>query len=387
MGLKKVAVVGAGMTKFGRRLQETGPEMCYQAAKMALDSSGLSLRDIDCVVTPTLGEYMEGIGNKTFLWQTCTGGWRKPAIRPYVGGGTGGFGIGFAYYCIASGMFDTCMVAVGEKSSTADPRPQHAFSLNFDPVLERGLRLTAPSYFALRFTRYLENYGVSRRDVALVAVKNKKNALDHPAAATPGDFTVDDILNSEMICWPITRLEITSPGDGGTAVVLASENVARRLTSKPVWIEGVGYCMDTWFYQNKSPDYYRELEYAAAKAYAMAGIKEPRKEIHVIELWDSFTYWELQFLEAMRFCGPGEAARLTADGVTARNGDLPVNPSGGELGCSQPAGAVGPWRVAEIFWQLRGEAGAWQVPGHPKRGLAQCYGGNGQSTSVVILGI
>jgi acetyl-CoA C-acetyltransferase len=389
MSLKKVAVVGAGMTKFGRRLKDTGPELCYQAGKMALDSSGLKLEDIDFMVSPILGEYMDGVGNKVALWNSSTGAWRKPIIRPYVGGGTGGFAIYLGYCGIASGLFDTCLISVGDKSSSADPRPQHAFSTNFDPILEQPFSLTAPAIFALRAARYLEKYGLSKRDVALVAVKNKKNGLDHPCAM-PGiaaDLTIEDVLNSPMISWPINRLECVSPGDGGAAVVLASENIARRITDKPVWIEGVGFVMDTFYYMNKSPDYYRELEYAAEKAYKMAGIKEPRKEINVIELWDSFTFWELQFLEAMKICPPGEACRLTADGVTNRNGDLPVSPSGGQLGCGQPAGAVGPWRVAEIFWQLRGEAGKWQVPGKPRRGIAQTYGGVGQSTAVVILGI
>jgi acetyl-CoA C-acetyltransferase len=387
MSTKKVAIVGAGITKFGRRLQETGPELNYEAAKMALDSSGLSLKDIGCIVTPILGEFIDGIGNKNDLWHSSSGAWRKPAIRPYVGGGTGGFALLLGYYYIVSGLFDTVLIPAGEKSSTPEPRPQHAFSTNFDPILERAYRMTAPGIFALRFASYLNNYGVSRRDVALISVKNKRNALDHPSAFSAAELTVDDVLNSEPICWPVNRLEITSPGDGGAAVVLAAEHVARRLTDKPVWIEGVGTAMDTFYYLNKSPDYYRELDYAATKAYEMAGIKEPRKEIHVIELWDSFTFWELQFLEAMHICAPGEACRLTADGVTGRNGDLPVNPSGGLLGCGQPVGGTGVWRMAEIFWQLRGEAGKWQVPGKPRRGIAQTYGGVGQSTAVMILGI
>jgi acetyl-CoA C-acetyltransferase len=129
------------------------------------------------------------------------------------------------------------------------------------------------------------------------------------------------------------------------------------------------------------------VEKAAKMAYNMAGIKDPRKEINIVEPYDPFAYKELHHLEGLGFCQKGQAAKLTASGVTQRNGDLPVCPSGGLLGVGNPIAAAGLMKVAEIFWQLRHEAGKRQVPGNPKRGLAQAWGDLMQVGTVVVLGV
>jgi len=201
------------------------------------------------------------------------------------------------------------------------------------------------------------------------------------------DITVEDVLNSEVLAWPVQRLDISPTSDGAAAMVLAAEHVAKRITDKPVWVKGVGWALDTAYWTNRDLYYPKYVESAARMAYDMAGIKEPRKEIHVVEPYDPFDYKELHHLEGLLLCGKGEAPRLTADGVTARDGDLPVCPSGGLLGVGNPIAASGVMKLNEIFWQLRGEAGKRQVPGQPRTGLAQSWGDLMQVGCVVVLGI
>jgi len=388
MTTRKVAIVGAGMTKFMRRAQETGPELAWQASKMALDSCEMTLDQIDSVALGTAPDAFDGVHLNGEYLSDGAGAWGKPYMRSYVGGGTGVFAPIQGWYHVASGLFDTCLVVCEEKMSSCQPHPQGAFLTIFDHTTERPLKPNLLWIFALEMNRYMQTYGLSKRDIALVSVKNKRNAADHPAALLGNrDITVDDILNSEVLAWPVQRLDVSPVTDGAVAIVLAAEHVARRITDKPVWIEGVGWSLDTAYWTNRDLAYPRYVENAARMAYEMAGITEPRKQIHIVEPYDPFDYKELHHLEGLLLADRGDAPRLTADGVTQRDGDMPVCPSGGLLGVGNPIAAAGLMKVAELFWQLRGEAGPRQVPGKPRRGLAQAWGDLMQVGTVVILGI
>lgn len=182
------------------------------------------------------------------------------------------------------------------------------------------------------------------------------------------------------------ELDVSPVTDGAVAVVLAADNVARRVTPQPVWIEGVGWNLDSAYWTNRDLSYPTYVEEAARMAYRMAGITEPRQQIHIAEPYDPFDYKELHHLEGLMLFPKGKAAEATALGITQRNGDLPVCPSGGLLGVGNPIAAAGLMKVAELFWQLRGEAGARQVPGNPRRGVAQAWGDLMQVGTVVVMG-
>ena len=385
MGMRKVAIVGAGITKFVRRAQETGKELSWQASKMALDSCGLTLDDIDMVTLGTAPDAFDGVHMKGEYLADGAGAFRKPYMRHYVGGGTGVFSPIHGWFHVASGMADICLVVAEEKMSSCHPHPQGAFLTIFDHTTEQPLKPTLIWIFALEMNRYMQTYGISKADIARVSVKNKHNALDHPSAQVAEDITVEDVLNSETLCWPVNRLDISPASDGAAAVVLASERVARRLTDKPVWIDGVGMAIDTAYWATRDLSYPRYVETAARMAYDMAGIKEPHKEIHVAEPYDPFDYKELHHMEGLLLCPRGEAARLTAEGYTARDGNLPICPSGGALGVGNPIAATGLMKVIEIFLQLRGEADKRQIPGHPRCGLAQAWGDLMQMGTVIVL--
>jgi acetyl-CoA C-acetyltransferase len=388
MGMRKVAVVGAGMTKFVRRAQETGKELSFEASKMALETCDLVLDDVDCVVHGTAPDSFDGVHMKGEYLADGSGGWRKPYTRCYVGGGTGVFAPIHGWYHVASGLFDICLVVCEEKMSSCQPHPQGAFLTIFDHTIERPLAPNLLWIFAMEMNRYMTVHGLKKEDIALVSVKNKRNAADHPCSLLGDpDITLEDVLNSEVLAWPVQRLDVSPVTDGAVALVLAAEHVARRISDKPVWIEGVGWNLDTTYWTNRDLYYPRYVENAARMAYEMAGITEPRKEIHIAEPYDPFDYKELHHLEGLLLFDRGKAPEATALGITQRDGDLPVCPSGGLLGVGNPIAAAGLMKVAELFWQLREEAGPRQVPGQPKRGVAQAWGDLMQVGTVVVMGV
>ncbi len=383
--MRRVAIVGAGITKFVRRAQETGKELSFEATKMALDSCGLTLKDIDMVTLGTAPDAFDGVHMKGEWLSDGAGAWRKPYMRNFVGGGTGVFAPIHGFFHVASGMADTCMVVCEEKMSSCYPHPQGAFKTIFDHTLEQPLNPTLIWIFALEMNRYMNTYGLTKKDIAGVSVKNKRNALDHPSAQIPENITVEDVLNSETLAWPVNRLDISPASDGAAAVILCSEEKAKKITDRPVWISGVGWNIDTAYWATKDLSYPRYVEKAARQAYEMAGIKEPHKEIQVAEPYDPFSYKELHHMEGLLLCKKGEAARMLADGVTERTGNLPTCPSGGALGVGNPIAATGLMKIIEIFLQLRGEAGKRQVPGNPRVGLAQAWGDLMQVGTVVVM--
>jgi len=387
MGMRRVAIVGAGMTQFVRRSLETGRELAWEAASKALESCEMTLDDVESVVMGTAPDAFDGVHMKSEWLSDGAGAWGKPYMRGYVGGGTGVFSAAQGWYHIASGLFDTCLVVCEEKMSPCRPHPQAAFISIFDNFTERALGPNLLWIFALEMNAYMQRYGLKKEDIALVAVKNKRNAANHPAALLgDANITLQDILNSEVLAWPVQRLDVSPVSDGAVAVVLAADNVARRVTNKPVWFEGVGWNLDTAYWTNRDLSYPTYVEEAARMAYKMAGITEPRKQIHVAEPYDPFDYKELHHLEGLMLFDKGKAPEATALGVTQRDGDLPVCPSGGLLGVGNPIAAAGLMKIAELFWQLREEAGARQVPGKPRRAVAQAWGDLMQVGTVVVLG-
>ena len=382
---KRVAVVGAGLTLFRRRMKETPRELAWEAAKLALDNAGLELKDIDCVVFGSAPDAFDGIHMQGENMVDGVGAYKKPFVRVYVGGGTGVFVPIAGWWHIASGLCKKTLVVAEEKMSPVKPHPQYVFHHIFDPITDKPLGVNLIWIFALEMHRYMYKYGIKKEDIALVAVKNKRNALDHPAAQVAANISVEDVLNSEVLVWPVQRLDISPVTDGAAAVVMVSEDEAKRITDTPVWVEGVGWNLDTTYWTNRDLAFPKYLYYAGKMAYKMAGVKNPRKEIDVAEVYDPFDYKELHHMEGLQLARKGEAPILTKEGITQRDGDLPINPSGGLLGVGNPIAAAGTMKVAEIFWQLRQEAGARQVKNDPVTGLAQAWGDLMQIGTVIIM--
>jgi len=383
--MRDVAVIGAGMTMFRRRLKETGKELCYEAAKMALDSAGITLKDVDNVVLGSAPDAFDGIHMKGENLSDGSGGYRKPYMRVFTGGGTGVFAPIAGWWHVASGMADICLVVCEEKMSCIQPHPQAAFAHIWDPILDRPLKPNLVWIFAMEMNRYMHVHNVSKEDIALVAVKNKNNALDHPCAQLAAKITVDDVLNSEMMAWPVNKLDISPPSDGAAALVLASKDMASKLTDNPVWISGVGWSIDSTMWTNRDLYFPEYVAKAAKMAYKMARIDNPKKDIDVAEPYDPFDYKELHHMEGLLLCDKGQAPILTKEGVTQRDGDLPVCPSGGLLGVGNPIAATMGVKACEIYWQLSGQAGKRQVPNDPRTGVCQAWGDLMQFGSVMVM--
>ena len=339
---RRVAVVGAGMTRFVRRAQETGKELAWEASREALASCELPLDRIDAVCLTSAPDAFDGVHMKGEYLSDGAGAFGRPFIRTYVGGGSGVFTAIQAYYTVASGMADVVLAVAEEKMSSTQPHPQGAFLTIFDNILERPLGPNLLWIFALEMNRYMTVHGIDKRDIAAVAVKNKRNAADHPAALLgQADITIEDVLASETLAWPVQRLDVSPISDGAVAIVVASEEAAKQITGDPVWIQGVGWNLDTAYWTNRDLVFPEYVANAARMAYGMAGVTEPRKQIHVAEPYDPFDYKELHHLEGLLLFDKGKAPEAARDGVLDRKGDLPSCPSGGLLGVGNPIAAAG----------------------------------------------
>src|SRR5256885_14347406 len=163
--------------------------------------------------------------------------------------------------------------------SPLHPHPQYAFWSIFDQILERPLGTTLLWIFSLEMRRYMHKYGIKEEEIAEVAVKNKGNAIDHPSAQLGAKITVSDVMNSEPICSPVKRLDVSPPSDGAAAVVLGSEKGAKKLTAEPVWPDGGSCATDTRAWTNRDLANPQDVEKAAKMDYKTAGIRNPRREI------------------------------------------------------------------------------------------------------------
>ncbi len=387
--MPKVAILGAGMTKFMRRSLETGRELCWEAASAALREADMTLDQIECVVMATAPDAFDGVHMKGEYLLDGAGAKGKPYTRVYVGGGSGVFAVIAGWWHVASGAFRNCLVVAEEKMSPTQPHPQGAFNAIYDQFLERPLGVNLLWIFALEMHRYMLTYGIKLETIAGVAVKNKRNAKDHPASQVAGDFTIQQVVEAEVMAYPVTRLMVSPVTDGAVAMVLAGEEQAKKRAGKQVWVEGVGWNLDTSYWTNRDLAYPQYVENAARMAYKMAGITKPREQIHIVEPYDPFAYKELHHLEGLQLADKGQAPKLLEQGFWDRDTTtgIPSSPSGGLLGVGNPIAAAGLAKAAEIYWQLKGEAGPRQIKRQAKRGVAQAWGDLMQVGTVVVLGI
>src|SRR5438552_17577692 len=222
------------MTKFVRRAQETGKELSWIAAKAALDNAGLTIDDVDAVCLTSAPDAFDGVHRKGDYLSDGAGGWSKPFIRTYVGGGSGVFTAIQGWYTVASGQADVVLCVAEEKMSSCQPHPQGAFLTIFDNILERPLGPNLLWIFALEMNRYMQRYGLEKRDIAAVAVKNKRNAADHPAALLgQAHNSVEDVLASDELAWPLQRLDVWPTRDAPVPITRASVDAGRLPAAAP----------------------------------------------------------------------------------------------------------------------------------------------------------
>lgn len=382
----RVAVIGAGMTRFVRRAEETPGELTALAVEMALEDANLTIDDIDCVCLGTAPDAFDGIHMNGENLLAGAGGTRKPYLRHYVGGGTGVMSPIHGWMHIASGKFKNCLVVAEEKMSPCNPHPAGAFLTIFDHTTEQPLELTLIHIFSLEMNRFMHTFGYTEEEIAEISVLCKKNALGHPAAQIAQTITVEDVMNSPVLSWPVKRLDISPTSDGACAIVLSNEHTARTHCKHPVFIEGIGFRLDTAYWCTRDLAFPTYVAMAAQDAYRMAGITRPEDEIDIWEPYDPFNYKALHHMNGLLMDRTGRKTKdLLFSGAFERDGSHPLCPSGGALGVGNPIAATGLMKIAELYFQLSGQAGARQVAKSPRRGIAQAWGDLMQVGTVVVM--
>jgi acetyl-CoA C-acetyltransferase len=379
--VRSVAIVGAGQTHHARRRTDVSQVgLAREAVTRALQDADLTMDDIDSVVVCT-GPVLFAAVNQPEKWLVDAIGARlKPVVRVTSGGGTGLAGSLAALNQIRGGFADRVLVVAYDKLS--EGALQYSISTLYDPFWGREFAVGIMGFSAAYWKARMDVLGHTEEAAALVSVKNHANAMRNPYAHVRKQVTVDDVLNSRPLCWPIKLLDVPPISDGACAVVLASEDAARN-SPDPAWIRGMAYYSEAENGAHRSMIQSEPLTIAAARVYREAGITNPRRQCDVVEVQEPYTCFELSYYEGLGLCPPGQAAALIESGATQMDGDIPVNPSGGCMGAN-PIGATGLIRLAEVAQQVRGRAGDYQING-ANVGLMQAGGGWANLRGVAVV--
>ncbi len=368
--MEKVAIVAVAQTKYVESRRDVlEVELAYEPVKQILEEKGLSFRndDIDSAVIA---------GQDWWDGRSISEG----PIQDIVGGHLGSnakvtddsaHAVWYAFANLLTGREDLILVLAYTKESQTIAHP--ITNAAFDPIYHRMLGIDYESAAALQARRYMHQYDITAEQCAKVAVKNLGNGKNNPYAFRGLGVTVEEVLESEILCDPIRRLEAKPVCDGACAMLLAREERAKKLTDKPVWIKGIGTAYDAHYLGERELAHCNALTAASKRAYEMAGITSPLDRIDVAEISEEYAYQELLWYEGLGFCEQGQGGRLMDSGFTQMDGRLPVNASGGLLS-GNPTIVAGMARIAEAVLQLREEAEGRQVRG---AGTALAHGVTG----------
>lgn len=383
-----MAVIGVGHSKFGVHKDLNLSELTFRAVKPALNDAGISQEDIDFVSFASVGGMFEEALPAVVAAEYCglTG---AGLVRCEAACSSGSAALFIAYQNVASGFNDVSMAIGVEKMTEVDtPTMMDLLGRAGSYVWEfHNFGITFPAYYAMYASAHMAEYGTTEEDMALVSVKNHRYGALNPNARFQKETTVDEVLSSYLVSWPLKLFDCSPICDGSAAVILASEEKARQLgVEDPVWVSGLGYSSDS-ANMSKRPDFLglRASVQASKRAYDMAGI-DP-KDIDLATVHDCFTIAEIMAYEDLGFCKKGEGAKLVREGVTEIGGKIPVNVDGGLKAKGHPIGATGCSMIYELTRQLRGEAEKRQrqVPLENYVALAHNVGGTGHYCYVTVL--
>jgi acetyl-CoA C-acetyltransferase len=378
---ERVAIVGVGCSD----VRSITPglsykEMMYEAAVRAYADARINPRkDVDSFICVS-EDFWEG----TSIFDEYVPDQLGAALRPvHTVTGDGIQALACAAMLIRTGR--ARVVVVEGHSKASDIRSfNHIHNFAYDPIYYRPLAAHPQHLAGLEMNRFLHVSGNTREQCGLVVRKNLSNGLRNPRAVYGADVSLGDVLGAPPAFEPLGEMDIARPADGGFVMVVAGEAAVADLAVEPVWIAGYGWSTDSPAVDSRRWDEAVYARLAAEQAYGMAGITNPFQEIDFAEIDDSFSYKELEHMEALRLCRRGEAGSLLEEGVTLPTGDFPVNVSGGSLGGGHLLEATGLGRVHEVVLQLRGQAGPVQLTG-VERGLAQSWRNLPTTTGCVII--
>lgn len=395
--MQEVVVLGVGMHRFGKTGdaivgEKSVTELCRHAVDMAMKDAGVSWRQVQAVSAASSrfsgGKGWGLNGNDIVEDLGCTG---IPVYNLSAGCAAGGNAFNIGYSLVAGGIHDLVLVVGGEVMPKGMIQTSGVEDAN-DPeyLRQRCVGMPGPAFWATLARRRMFDYGTTEEQMAKVTVKARKCSESNPFARFQKAVSLDEVLASPYVSNPLRLFEICPVSNGAAAAVICSKEMARRFTSKPITVATsavatIGF--DDALPRSlagpvpNGPSFHTEAKSAVMKAFERSGIG-PR-DISFTELQDNTCYYELAFPEEWGLCEPGEAERLLEAGETAPTGRMPINPSGGFVSFGEATTAMGVFQIAELTWQLRGQAGGRQVP-DAKVGLAQTNGLGGNATAAIL---
>jgi acetyl-CoA acetyltransferase len=391
--MRDVAVIGLGMHPWGKFAEKSVQQLCRVAVDAALKDAGVAWRDIEAVAAASSrfsGGRGWGLnGNDVIDDMGATG---IPVYNLSAGCAAGGNAFNVGTMLVASGQHDMVLVVGGEKMPKGFIQTSGVEETT-DPEYLRQvcIGVPGPTFWAFMCRRRMADHGTTEEQLAKIAVKARKLAVHNPNARFRKETSVEEVMGSALVSYPLRLFEICPVSDGAAAVVICSAEKARKLTTKPVWV--AASAVATARFDDGIPRglagtvpsdgraYHSEAAAAVRKAMEKAGIGPDG--IDLVELQDNTVYYELSFPEEWGFCKPGEAEHLLESGETLPTGRLPINPSGGFISFGEATTAQGLFQICELGWQLRGDAGGRQVA-KAKVGLAQTLGLGGNGSASIL---
>lgn len=383
--MNRVAIVGIGHSKFGRRTDVNIAELAFESIKQAVDDAGVDKKDIKNVVLGSAGTWYEE-SLPAVIVNEYAGLDSVGTMRVEAACASGSAALKSAYNSILSGEGDVAMAVGVEKMSEVDtPTSVELIGRAGSYMWEfENYGMTFPAYYALYAVAHMNKYGTTEEDMSRVSVKAHHYGAMNPNAQFQKEITLEKAMNSQVVSWPLKLYDACPLTDGSAAVILASEQTAKQLTDTPVWVKGIGYSSDSANLSRRGDYVGLEAAVQAAKrAYSTA--KVTPQDIDVATAHDCFTIAELMAYEDLGFCKKGEGPKMIREGQTELGGRIPVNLDGGLKAKGHPIGATGVSMAVEITKQLRGEAGSHQAPIKKGLGLVHNVGGTGHYAYVTIL--
>jgi acetyl-CoA C-acetyltransferase len=379
--MERCAVAGIGQTKHDTAREDVSiAGLVREAVDRALEDANMDLADIDAVVLGKAPDMFEGVMMPELYLADALGAVGKPLLRVHTAGSVGGSTAVVAAHHVQAGLYERVLTVAFEKQSESNAMWALAPKIPFQPTLVAG----AGGYFAPHIREYIRRAGAPDHIGIEVAVKDRINALKNPYAhLRMPDISFEKVSESPMLWNPIRFLECCPSSDGACAMVLTNEKYSNSGSTKPAWIHGTAIRSEPLGMAGRDEVNPRAGRDCAADLYNQAGITDPRAQIDLAEIYVPFSWYEPMWLENLGFAPVGTGWQLTDKGVTALDGDLPINPSGGVLS-SNPIGASGMLRFAEAAMQVRGQAGEHQVEG-AKLALGHAYGGGSQFFAMWIV--
>jgi len=382
--MRKVAVIGVGMTKFGELWNSSLRSLTIEAGIKALNDAGIGGEEVDAIYTGCMsGDMFVKQGHIASLIADYGGMLPVPSTRVEAACASGGLALRQGFMAIASGMADIVVVGGVEKmTDSLGSQTTGYLALAADQEWEAFNGATFPSLYALMARRHMHEYGTTEEQLGLVAVKNHHNGSLNPNAHFQFEVSLEKVMNSTLVADPLRLFHCSPVSDGAACVILASEEKAKELSEDPVWIIGSGQASAAiGLYDREDICTIESTVNAARAAYKMAGVTP--KDIDFAEVHDCFTINEIISSEDLGFFKKGEGGKAVEEGLTSLDGEIPINPSGGLKAKGHPVGATGVAQAVEAVIQLRGKAGKRQVK-DAEIGLTHNIGGSGGTAVIHI---